>query len=382
VTPEDDLDGIELKMVSEGAVHLWVPAIATSSTRGPARTDSPVFYNPAMTLARDVSVLVLRAAGGTGWRVLDGLAGTGVRGVRYAVEGPPPREVVLNDANPLASALCSRNAEANDVTQIVTTSKDRLERLFHRDRFDMVDVDPFGSPSAFIPGAVRAVRKNGLLALTATDTPALCGTKPKPCLRRYGARPWRGDAMHEVALRILAGAAVREAARTDRAAVPVLSMAEDHFVRVFFRVTEGAKRADVALTQMGYAWPTPDGGVATGPSQPVTKGPWAGPLWLGPLHDVEVVEAMLADTDGPEGPRLTRLLEVWGSEAGLPPLLVEANRVAGRLRLPTPRIERVLEGLRERGYVAGRAHTNPVGIKTDAPMDVLEDLFRELAKGA
>jgi tRNA (guanine26-N2/guanine27-N2)-dimethyltransferase len=61
---------------------------------------------------------------------------------------------------------------------------------------------------------------------------------------------------------------------------------------------------------------------------------------------------------------------------------VEANRVAGRLRLPTPRIERVLEGLRERGYVAGRAHTNPVGIKTDAPMDVLEDLFRELAKGA
>ncbi|MCK4970987.1 MAG: hypothetical protein KAS77_10675, partial [Thermoplasmata archaeon] len=54
-----------------------VPVSTTSSTRGPAKADAPVFYNPAMVLARDVSVTVIRAAGGTGWRVLDGLAGTG-----------------------------------------------------------------------------------------------------------------------------------------------------------------------------------------------------------------------------------------------------------------------------------------------------------------
>jgi tRNA (guanine26-N2/guanine27-N2)-dimethyltransferase len=382
VTAEDHLADIKLRTVTEGAVRLMVPVAAASSTRGPAKTDSPVFYNPAMKLARDVSVAVLRATGDSGWRVLDGLAGSGARGVRYAVEGPPPKEVVLNDANPVAAALCARNAEVNDVLGSVTVTRERLERVVHRDRFDMVDVDPFGSPVAFMAGAVRAVRKNGILALTATDTPALCGSKPKPCLRRYGARPWRGDAMHEVALRILAGAAVREAARTDRAAVPVLSMAEDHFVRVFLRVTEGARRADAALSDMGYAWPTEEGDVATGPVPPGGDMTWAGPLWLGPLHHREVVETMLADGGRPSSARLDRLLEVWREEADLPPLLVEANRVASRLKVQTPRMEMVLERLRGMGYAAGRAHTNPVGIKTDAPIEVLEALFKDLADGA
>jgi len=379
VIPVDILQGIDLRVVAEGSVKVNVPASAAITTRGPAKADSPVFYNPAMTLARDVSVSVLRAGGTTGWRVLDGLAGTGVRGVRYAVEGSPPREVILNDANPVAAALCARNAELNGVKDAVSVTRERLETLLHRDRFDMVDIDPFGSPAAFMPGAVRAVRKNGLLALTATDTPALCGSRPKPCLRRYGARPWRGDAMHEVGLRILAGAAVRDAARLDREAVPVLSMAEDHYVRVFLRLRDGARRADAALALIGYAWPTPEGDVATGPVLPDGLGPWAGPLWLGPLHDGELLDAMLADGGGPDSPRLSKLLEVWRGEVDLPPLLVEANRVAGRLKLPTPRMDRVITELRERGYLAGRAHTNPVGIKTTAPIDVLEQLFRDMA---
>lgn len=380
MSPGDVLEDIQMKTLTEGAVSISVPVTSTTSTRGPARADGPVFYNPAMTLSRDLSVRLLRAAGGRGWRVLDGLAGTGVRGVRYAVEGPPPREVVLNDANPLAVALCARNAEANGVTEVVTVTRERLEVLLHRERFDLVDIDPFGSPVAFLPGGARAVRKNGLLAITATDTPALCGSRPRPCLRRYGARPWRGDAMHEVALRILAGAAVREAARTDRAAVPVLSVAEDHFVRVFLRITEGARRADEALLSMGYAWPTDEGGVATGPAPPGPGGTWAGPLWLGPLHDKEMTEAMAADQAGPGGPKLDRLCTVWAEEAGLPPLLVDANRLAGRLKVPTPRMDRVIAHLTEMGYRAGRAHTNPVGLKTDAPVDALEDLFRQMAK--
>jgi tRNA G26 N,N-dimethylase Trm1 len=41
----------------------------------------------------------------------------------------------------------------------------------------------------------------------------------------------------------------------------------------------------------------------------------------------------------------------------------------------------VLEALRSRGYSAGRAHTNPVGIKTDAPLEVLESVFRDLERG-
>ncbi len=376
--PVEFPEGMELKRIREGSVEVEVPVSSSTTTRGPAKADAPVFYNPAMELSRDLSVAVLRSAGNDRWRVLDGLAGTGVRGVRYAVEGPPPGEVVLNDRNPLAAALCRRNLELNDVA-IGTVTQLRLETLLLEDRFDMVDVDPFGSPAPFLPGAVRSVRKGGILAVAATDTPALCGSRPRPCLRRYGARPWRGDAMHEVALRILSGAVVREAARVDRAAVPVLSMAEDHFVRIFLRVTEGARRADAALGSIGYAWATPDGGLATGPAPPGDADHWAGPLWLGPLHDDQLLADMRSDEGKATSTRLERLFDLWTEEAGLPPLLVEANRVASRLGVPTPRMARVLDALRSRGYVAGRSHTNPVGIKTDAPMADVDAVFRELA---
>ena len=185
--------------------------------------------------------------------------------------------------------------------------------------------------------------------------------------------------MHEVAIRILAGAAVREAARSDRAAEPILSMAEDHYIRIFLRLTEGARRADEALGSIGYAWATGEGGVATGPDRPSTGEPWAGPLWLGPLHEPRLLEAMAADTSVPRSKRLERLLGLWREEAPLPPLMVDANRVASRLKLSSPRLEGVLEVLRSKGYSAGRAHTNPVGIKTDAPMEEVERAFIDLA---
>ena len=375
--PED----IELAIVREGKVQVEVPRASTSSSKGPARADTPVFYNPAMELARDVSVSLVRVTGSSSWRVLDGLAGTGIRGVRYAVEGPSLREVVLNDLNPVAAALCRKNLERNGVTSGQVTRR-RLESLLHEDRFDMVDVDPFGSPSVFLPGAVRAVRREGVIAVTATDTPALCGSKPRPCIRRYGARPWRGDAMHEVALRILAGAVVREAARLDKAAVPLLSMSEDHFVRVFLRVSEGARKADAVLASMGYAWATDEGGIGTGPAPPPTADRWAGPLWLGHLHDPETLKNMATDEGFEPSTRHARLLDLWREEAELPPLLIDGNTLASRVGTSTPKMAYILEALRSRGYAAGRAHTNPVGIKTDAPLEEIESVFRDLDKGA
>jgi len=379
VIPVEVPEDIELAIVREGKVQVEVPFTSTSSNRGPARADAPVFYNPAMELARDVSVSLVRATGSDSWRVLDGLAGTGIRGVRYAVEGPSLREVTLNDRNPVAAALCRRNLERNGVTSGQVTRM-RLESLLLEDHFDMVDIDPFGSPSVFLPGAVRAVRREGIIAVTATDTPALCGSKPKPCIRRYGAHPWRGDAMHEVALRILAGAVVREAARVDKAAVPVLSMSEDHFVRVFLRVSEGARKADAVLTSMGYAWATVEGGIGTGPVLPSTADRWAGPLWLGHLHDRDILETMAMDEGLKPSTRHARLLDLWREEAELPPLLIDGNRLASRIGTSTPRMAHVLEALRSRGYAAGRAHTNPVGIKTDAPLEELESVFRDLQK--
>lgn len=111
----DPLGGVALSLAREGRVEVEVPSESAVRRKGPASREAPVFYNSATELGRDASVAVLRVVGKAGWRALDGLAGSGVRGVRYAVEGPSGLEVTLNDADPLAAALCARNAARNGV---------------------------------------------------------------------------------------------------------------------------------------------------------------------------------------------------------------------------------------------------------------------------
>ncbi len=43
------------------------------------------------------------------------------------------------------------------------------------DRFDVVDLDPYGAPVTFLDGAVQSVADGGLLLVTCTDMAVLCG---------------------------------------------------------------------------------------------------------------------------------------------------------------------------------------------------------------
>ena len=45
------------------------------------------------------------------------------------------------------------------------------------DRFDVVDLDPYGSPATFLDGAVQSICDGGLLLVTCTDMAVLCGTE-------------------------------------------------------------------------------------------------------------------------------------------------------------------------------------------------------------
>lgn len=42
-------------------------------------------------------------------------------------------------------------------------------------RFDVIDLDPYGSASIFLDAAIQAVDNGGLLCVTCTDSAVLCG---------------------------------------------------------------------------------------------------------------------------------------------------------------------------------------------------------------
>lgn len=367
--------------IVEGATRLFPPATNLAKTvRQPgAREKGQPFYNPGMALNRDLSVLLVEAEAARAGReidVADALAGTGARSLRLAHEVDGRLVVHANDADPRAAAAARRGAKANAIpAKRFRLTREDAHAFLATQRFDVVDLDPCGSPMPFVDAAVRATRAGGLLCATATDTAALAGTFSRVTRRRYDAQhalhamPWRS----EVGLRILAGALVRAAARFDRTAQPILSVSHGHWMRLVVRIDDGKQDADLALKRLGNAVAT-DSGSGAFFERDVRGAPaWAGPLWTGPLHDAATVHAMRDAASNKvlacprETPALLQLLE---REAEAPAFWVSPDQLQKTLGAP-PKRDILIERLRAAGLKAERTHLDPQGIRTDASLAAL-----------
>lgn len=337
-----------MKLHREGAVEF--KAETSGSGSGPGKAGG-VFYNPAMASARDLHVALWRRLAPTG-TTLDGLAASGVRGLRLMTEAGAAIEFC--DRSPAAAEAIRANLARNSLDAKVHEGD--LCKILEGREFDALDIDPFGTPAPFIPAAVRAVADGGLLGVAATDTAVLCGAQPKACERRYGARPLSGVAAKEVGMRILLGAIAREAAGEGRAVTPLLCYTEGHHLRAWVRLTLGKPPTLCWLSHEMQLHDTNASGLA-------------GPLWADALGDPAALpnEQELPDTAQRQG--LVRLLTTLREELPGPPGLWDMNemaRAAGRGE--TPRRERIVVALQERGWFASSSIFHPLGIRTDAPL--------------
>lgn len=64
-------------------------------------------------------------------------------------------------------------------------------------RFHAIDLDPYGSASAFLNTAVQAVDDRGLFMVTCTDMACLCGNTPEASLAKYGSTSFKHEGCHE-----------------------------------------------------------------------------------------------------------------------------------------------------------------------------------------
>ncbi|MBM4401586.1 MAG: tRNA (guanine(10)-N(2))-dimethyltransferase, partial [Crenarchaeota archaeon] len=248
--------------VKEGKVKVLVPKLSAfvKQPSDYAPSKAPVFYNPVMELNRDIAVLALQAHQCIVNReisICEPLTGSGIRGVRFAAEIRDVKKVVISDINERAVKLAKHNVHLNGLQNRITVKHKDANCLLschgapHK-RFDVVDVDPFGSPVPYLDSAIRALRNNGLLAVTATDLAPLCGVHSKACVRKYGGKPLRTEYCHELAVRLLAGCIVTVAAKHDIGIRVVFSHCTDHYVRVYVEIGYGAKKADESVKNLGY----------------------------------------------------------------------------------------------------------------------------------
>ena len=126
--------------------------------------------------------------------------------------------------------------------------------LSHRknEKFDVIDLDPYGSASIFLDPAIQAASEGALLCITCTDMAVLCGSGGEACYAKYGAYPIKGTFCHEQALRILLGCVSVHASRHKKYIVPLLSLSIDFYVRIFIRVYTSAAITKEAGSKMAY----------------------------------------------------------------------------------------------------------------------------------
>ncbi len=362
-----------LVKVIEGTTELLVPEAFCK--KGPGTRTGEVFYNKQMEFGRDISVMFGRAVFRDGDRILDGLAASGARGLRLANETGVRADFSLNDRNLTAAVLMKENASVNSLGHVRITCRD-LRALLAEEQFDYIDIDPFGTPVDFVNAAIQSCRNKGTIAVTATDTAPLYGTYPRTSLRRYGALSARSPFAHETGVRIMTGFLVREAARHDRACEPLLCYHTDHYFRCYFRIVNGAARADAAVKKLGFAHFDKESlGRRISPEREDKAD--AGPLWTGPLFSRQLLEDMQATKDLGTATRCEKYMATWRDEASAPPLFYKLDELAKRTKHSPPKLQAMVERMREEGFAASRTHYDPKGLKTDAPVEDLLRLFRE-----
>ncbi len=366
---------MRIAQTTEGRTRLLVPSASLEKAEPPT---TPAFFNPAASLNRDVSVSITQASNGSTF--CDALAGIGSRGVRVANEVERKMNVTLVDFNPPSLRLARRNALLNGVGRRCKIVKEEANsflysRFRRSEKFDFVDIDPFGTPAPFLQAGLNAVSDGGILSFTATDTAVLCGVYPKVSLRRYGSCTVNNSFHHETAVRVLLGWCQRVAGAIDIGVAPLAAHVTRHYVRVYVVAHVGATKADESMRHQGYImecngcghlWTNPE--PTTGCGLCGKKARRAGPLWVGGVADEAFVKkaSAIAEDRGFAAAAKT-LASLIGIDA-FPPYSFSLERICSSLKVASISPEKVVHALRASGFRCTRQPFEKTGLKSDCSM--------------
>ncbi|USN44450.1 MAG: hypothetical protein H6500_01210 [Candidatus Woesearchaeota archaeon] len=337
-----------------------------------------VFYNPEMKLNRDISLLLLKNYFSKKISYCDPLCASGIRELRFLKVIPETfASIVAGDISPSSLAdfrlhLKKNNLVSEKLQIIEGNALSTLAKYY----YDCIELDPFGSPVPFLDLAIQRVKHNGVLSLTATDTAALCGAKPKVGLRRYGIKMGRVYFEEEFGVRNLAAAAISQGAKHDCALVPLLAYSYKHYYRIFFKVLRNKNEVHKCLSTLKYF--LYDEKTQECMISDVELEHSYGKTFVGELNNRELLGKMLGSLDLLADSRLTEKLLLALREEEAVFGYVNYHKLQKAFTFSSSmKADELVEGLRHLGYGASRVHDNPLGIKTTAPSTLLCRVLKE-----
>lgn len=359
------------KLITEGKASIEV------DTADIVSKDLEVFYNPDMVLNRDMTLAVLQTHFDSPVCMALPLAGSGVRAVRILKEVPHlVKKLLINDCSPEAVQLIhenlKRNSKSADGEKIIVSEHDACFALENSVGFDYIDIDPFGSPNQFLDTAIRKLSRNGLLAVTATDTAALAGTYPTTCKRKYWAKSCVTPLKHEMGIRILARKVMLLGMHHNKVLVPLLSYHDKHYYRIFFKCVKSKENASQLLDEldkfMNYDKESGNYEIA---KQHDEEALWCGPIYTGQLHDKEFLSQLKNNFEH----KIVNLALEEIHDVGS----YDTHQIAQKNNLDLVPLDALVEKLKEQKFEASRCTTNLHAIKTTASFEIIVESMKELS---
>lgn len=382
---------IRTRTIVEGSTKLVVP-------EQDAPTKFPTFFNPRGKFVRDVSIVCYSAFSllekKSDLVFADSLAGSGARGIRVANESKNFVRVVLNDISTTSIEMAKQSAELNHVSKKCRFSRREVSAFLSSrdendsDRFDVVDVDPFGTPSPFVDLALRSIKDDGLLSVSATDSGVLCGVYPKVAFRKYSGLPLRTEYTHEVGMRLLFGLLSMTAMRLELSIEPLFCHHDMHYFRTYSKVLVGNNHSRENEQNIGFILHCFKCGYRKTVSQDEMFSPGkiseskrsricpacqadlrvGGPLWIGKIQSDPFVEKCAEIS---KMPIFERELDI--------PTYYDLSELTDKLGIRTPRITDVISELRSAGRSASRTRLNPLAVRTNAEIPEIQSVLKVLA---
>jgi len=350
------------------------------------------FLNPDARISRDLSVAFVSAFGNKKTKILDSTSATGIRGIRYYLEGPS-KNLTFLEMNKSAYASLKKNISSNKIKSKALGISIQEFANIPGNKFDVIDLDPFGGATPYIYDLMKISRNGTYLLVSVTDAAVLCGADYKACMRLYDARPMHNELCQEVGLRLLIGYVTRVAAQFNFGVEVLASFSYLHYMRIFVRLNHGSQQAIGSIKKLGYvyycnkclnrgfektAFPSTNNCKMCGAPLEI-----AGKVWLDSINQKDALNSIKAQMkkkpemyDEKSFAFLDRILE----ELDIP-LYYSLSKLTKKMKMGSVSMEKLMDMLGKKGFSVSRTHMAKDAIKTDASIEEIKSCIRRVSKG-